>query len=296
MYLMDDPLAVSMERSWDELAAVVCDMPGERLVYVVGACNRGKTTFCRSLYRRLRSTERVAYIDCYPGQSSIGPPTTIGMQGMTGPGEPGGAVLRYFIGSTSPRGHLLPCLSGTAKLVEKARRLGFEVLVLDSSGFVLTDAAREFQFHVIDLLQPDFLVAFQHGSELESLLAGFDGHPGISIRHMPVSPKVRARDMIQRREYRRMMFNTYFKEARSQKVSMKGRGYMGLYRHPVDTMRKRDFSLLRATGKALYSRWAWLNFMTPGEGCSRFLLRPLIKRQPCPYGSALSRPSEGEYR
>jgi polynucleotide 5'-hydroxyl-kinase GRC3/NOL9 len=227
MYLMDDPLAVSMERSWDELAAVVCDMPGERLVYVVGACNRGKTTFCRSLSRRLSSTARVAYIDCDPGQSSIGPPTTIGMQGMTGPGEPGGAVLRYFIGSTSPRGHLLPCLSGTAKLVEKARRLGFEVLVLDSSGFVLTDAAREFQFHVIDLLQPDFLVAFQHGSELESLLAGFDGHPGISIRHMPVSPKVRARDMIQRREYRRMMFNTYFKEARSQKVSMKGRGVHG---------------------------------------------------------------------
>ncbi len=227
MYLMDEPLSASMERAWEELASVVRDAPGERLVYVVGAGNRGKTTFCRSLTRSLSSVARVAYIDCDPGQSSIGPPTTIGMQEMKGPGEPGGEPTRYFVGSTSPRGHLLPCLSGTRKLVEKARKLGFEVLVLDSSGFVLPEAAREFQFHVIDLLQPGFLVAFQRENEMEGLLAGFAGHPGISIRRMPVSSEVRARGMTQRREYRQRMFGDYFKGSRLQEVSMEGRGIHG---------------------------------------------------------------------
>ena len=232
MYLMDESLSVSMVRTWEELASVVRDAPGERLVYVVGAGNRGKTTFCRYLARRLSSVVRVAYIDCDPGQSSIGPPTTIGMQEMSVPGEAGGAPTRYFIGSTSPRGHLMPCLSGTKKLVEKARGLEFEVLVLDSSGFVLPEAAREFQFHVIDLLQPGFLVAIQHEYELEGLLAGFAGHPGISILRMPVSPEVRTRGMIQRREYRQRMFGAYFKGARLQKVSMEGRGIHGVIPAP----------------------------------------------------------------
>lgn len=232
MYLMDEPLPAGMEGPWEELACVVSDARGERMVYVVGAGNRGKTTFCRSLARRLSSRTRVAYIDCDPGQSSIGPPTTIGMQGMSGPREPDGVPTRYFIGSTSPRGHLLHCLSGTKKLVEKARKLGFEILVLDSSGFALPDAAREFQFHVIDLLQPGFLVAIQHEYELEGLLAGFAGHPGISILRMPVSPEVRTRGMIQRREYRQRMFGAYFKGARLQKVSMEGRGIHGVIPAP----------------------------------------------------------------
>ena len=229
---MEELLSVCMERPWQELAAVVRDAPGERLVYVVGAGNRGKTTFCRSLSLWLSNQTRVAYIDCDPGQSSIGPPTTIGMQGMSGPGEPDNAPARYFIGSTSPRGHLLPCLSGTKKLVDKTRRLGLEVLVLDASGFVLPDAAREFQFHLIDLLQPGFLVAFQREHELEGLLAEFAGHPGIVIRRMSVSPGVRARGMIQRQEYRRRMFRAYFKEARFQKVSMVGRGVHGVVPSP----------------------------------------------------------------
>jgi len=228
MSLMGITTGIRIDRHWRELAAEIRETPGERIVYVIGAVNRGKTTFCRYLCKSLGGVEAVAYIDCDPGQSSVGPPATIGMQEKRG--EDRGSVpdLLYFIGSTSPRGHLLPCLSGTKRLVEKAKARGDRIMVLDSSGFVLPDAAREFQFHVIDLIQPDFLVAFQVERELEGLLKNFTAHPRIGIRRMQVSQAVKPRTPIQRQRHRDALFRSYFSGAFLQKVRISDKGVRGI--------------------------------------------------------------------
>ncbi|HVO85289.1 MAG TPA: Clp1/GlmU family protein, partial [Syntrophobacteria bacterium] len=84
------------------------------LLMVVGASDVGKSTFARYLFRRLcTSSSGVAYLDGDPGQSSLGPPTTMTLA-LAREGEetfpPCGPVWRGFVGSVSPAGHMLPVL------------------------------------------------------------------------------------------------------------------------------------------------------------------------------------------
>jgi len=50
-----------------------------RIVYVLGSTDRGKTTLCRNIISRFSQRELVAYLDLDPGQSTIGPPATLGL-------------------------------------------------------------------------------------------------------------------------------------------------------------------------------------------------------------------------
>jgi polynucleotide 5'-hydroxyl-kinase GRC3/NOL9 len=91
----------------------------------------GKSTFARYLYQRLViEGKQAAYLDGDPGQSLLGPPTTLTLAlGELGePGKhgfpPSGEVRRWFIGSVSPSGHMLPLLVGAARLVRAAFALG----------------------------------------------------------------------------------------------------------------------------------------------------------------------------
>ncbi|HNY65310.1 MAG TPA: polynucleotide 5'-hydroxyl-kinase [Deltaproteobacteria bacterium] len=214
--------------SWEDLVSEINACTGARTVYVIGASDRGKTTFCRHLVRAVNQARLVAYIDCDPGQSVAGPPSTIGLE-LTGPAVPDGSPARmlFFTGSVSPTGHLLQNLSGVVKLAGKARALGSERIVIDSSGFILGSAAREFQFAVIDLLEPDFLVAFEQEGELEGLLGNFARRPGTAVRRPPVPPAVSPRGCSQRQEYRAARFREYFTQARAQEVDLSGKGLHG---------------------------------------------------------------------
>lgn len=49
---------------------------------------------------------------------------------------PRGRIWRCFVGSTSPRGHLLPVLIGAARLVAVAQEAKAEVILYDTTGFV----------------------------------------------------------------------------------------------------------------------------------------------------------------
>ena len=42
----------------------------------------------------------------------------------------------YFVGSTSPKGHMLPMVIGAMKLVEQARAAGADLIVVDTTGFI----------------------------------------------------------------------------------------------------------------------------------------------------------------
>jgi hypothetical protein len=61
--------------AWDKI--VLREAHG--LLMVIGATDTGKSTFAQYLYRRLGAEpgRRVAYLDGDPGQSRLGPPTTM---------------------------------------------------------------------------------------------------------------------------------------------------------------------------------------------------------------------------
>jgi polynucleotide 5'-hydroxyl-kinase GRC3/NOL9 len=184
--------------------------------------------FCRFLLETFRVVSSAAYIDCDPGQSIIGPPATIGLRIYPLKNTADSSTFLYFIGSISPKRHLLQSLSGTKKLVEKALAYAGHIIIIDSSGFVLDSAAREFQFQTIDLIHPDYLVAFQREDELEDILLSFAGHTKVRIRRMSVPRAVVVRTTHQRKEYRQERFRSYFKEAYLQEFCYSRAGLHGM--------------------------------------------------------------------
>lgn len=152
----------------------------------MGATDTGKTTLCRYLLSRTSAHVRTGCVDCDTGQSWIGPPTTEGMTIHPGPSKP---VLR-FVGSTSPRGHLVQTLTGAKRLAEWALEDGARITLIDSPGLVHGRVGIEFQIQMIDLLRPERIIALQRGRELEGVLTNLARHPTIQTHRFPVSPAV----------------------------------------------------------------------------------------------------------
>lgn len=207
---------------WKDLIEALEGEDAPQRIYVLGETNCGKTTFCRYLVEKMEPHGRSAYVDCDMGQSTIGPPTTEGLAL-----SPSGETYLRFVGSTSPGGHFLQTLTGAKRLVEKATELGAAATIIDSPGLVSGGVGIEFQIQMIDLLRPTRIVALQNGREREHLLANFARHPEIVIHRIPVSPAAVARSTPERRRYREERFATYFADARTRKVRLRGLGLQG---------------------------------------------------------------------
>jgi polynucleotide 5'-kinase involved in rRNA processing len=213
-------------------AAVMADNPDEILpaweeldlsqvngiLMVVGASDVGKSTFARYLFRRLSKVAGpVAYLDGDPGQSTLGPPSTMTLALNPG-GEddfpPTGIAWRGFVGSVSPAGHMLPLLTAAARLTEAARKAGAKTIVYDTTGLV--DPARggiSLKLAKIDLLRPSVLVAIHRARELEPLLAPLRRSRRVRVLEFVSSPAARQREREERQEGRANRFADYFRRA-----------------------------------------------------------------------------------
>jgi polynucleotide 5'-hydroxyl-kinase GRC3/NOL9 len=188
------------------------------ILMVVGASDVGKSTFARYLFRRLcTSSAGVAYLDGDPGQSSLGPPTTMTLA-LAREGEstfpPCGPVWRGFVGSVSPAGHMLPVLTVAACLTGAARKAGAQVIIYDTTGLV--DASRggiALKLAKIDLLRPSVLLAIQRERELEPLLAPLRRSRRVRVVEFPPSPAARSRERDERQANRAERFAGYFSNA-----------------------------------------------------------------------------------
>lgn len=218
---------IDIEQNWNQLLNKIKQETANKIIYIIGSNDSGKSTFCRFLTDNLSINSRTAYIDCDPGQSLIGPPTTIGLELSIQSDHEKRTQYLYYIGSTTPRGHLLQSLAGIKKLTEQAVNLSAQRIILDSSGFVLDQVAREFQFRIVDLIQPDYLIVFHRPDEDFRWVSNFRRHPGINLYRLPVSSSVIPRTPTERRDYREQKFKTYFENAVSQQLVLRGIGFHG---------------------------------------------------------------------
>jgi polynucleotide 5'-hydroxyl-kinase GRC3/NOL9 len=184
---------------------------------VLGAPDTGKSTLARYLYERVAGgSQWVAYLDGDPGQTSLGPPATMTMVMGREPGyPPPGRRWRRFIGSVSPRGHMLPMLVGAAALVEAARQAGADIVIYDTSGLVdPAQGGTALKLAKIDLLRPETAIAIQREDELEPLLEPLRRCGWLRIHEMRPSPAVEPRDPAARRAHRAARFRAHFAGAR----------------------------------------------------------------------------------
>jgi polynucleotide 5'-hydroxyl-kinase GRC3/NOL9 len=198
--------------------AALEDLQRARTILLLGATDTGKTTFLTWLVNCLLARERqIAIVDADVGQSSLGPPTTIGLSLVSDPfqclQELAPAAL-YFVGSTSPRGHLVPVVVGTKRLVDRARRLEADRVVIDTCGFISADGGRMLKQYQIDLVDPDVVVCLQRDQECEPILLAFRYRQRPRVLRLRASHACRRRSMEERRRHRERAVHRYFGKPR----------------------------------------------------------------------------------
>jgi polynucleotide 5'-hydroxyl-kinase GRC3/NOL9 len=201
--------------SWDAAVARAADA---RLILVIGETDTGKTSFTTFLAGTL--LERglsVGVVDADLGQSDIGPPTTVGLGRLRAPVERLGdaeVLGLYFVGSTSPQGHLLPTVLGTRMMAQKAVRLGFDRVVVDTSGMVQGEMGRLLKQHKIDLVEPDLVLCLQRNGECEHILRPYEASQRPTILRLASAGTTRRRSQEERRQHRERSLQAYFAGAR----------------------------------------------------------------------------------
>ena len=190
-----------------------------RVILIIGETDTGKSAFTTFLANSLvESKLKVGVVDADLGQSDIGPPTTVGLGLVTQPidrlGEAQVASL-YFVGSTSPQGHLLPTVIGTKKMVEKALALGVDRVLVDTSGLIQGELGRNLKQHKIDLIDPDLLLCLQRGGESEHILRPYVQGRRPELLRLASGPAGHKRSQEERRQHRERTLQAYFHGART---------------------------------------------------------------------------------
>ena len=199
---MDIPAA------WERSAAQIVQHKW-RKVLVLGGVDRGKSTYCRFLTQRcLAAGRRVAVIDADVGQKDIGPPTTVtlGYPEAAMPWAQIRPAAMYFVGATSPVGHLLPVVVGIRHLLDTARA---NVIIINTTGLI-HDVGRVLKSYKIEAVQPDVIVAIEQGRELTAITRAYRHY---RVLRLPPSAQAVAKTPQQRKAAREQAFRTYFASA-----------------------------------------------------------------------------------
>jgi polynucleotide 5'-kinase involved in rRNA processing len=214
--------------NWEEaLKQITKESP--RIILLLGSLDVGKTTFCLNLVSRfLEKRERVAVVDSDLGQSTFGPPTTIGLvifnschKGLTSDSlREVSASHLYFIGNNSPRGHMLETVVGTKKMVDKAIENGCESVIIDTSGMISYPLGAALKYYKINLTSPDCVVALQRVNELSLILKSINGYGSLKILEVAVSTKARKISRLERIELREKGYQRYFLHSNTIKIKI----------------------------------------------------------------------------
>ena len=177
-----------------------------RVTMIVGESEAGKTSLTAWLAGELATAgDRVGVVDADLGQSEIGPPTTVGL------GRIRGRVTRLadaeclaleFVGATSAARCLRETALATARLVDRARALGIDRILVDTSGLVAGYFGRALKRLKIDAVRPDLLVLVQRAAECEHIARPYEAAGVPTIVRVPALPNPTRRTPTVRRAHR----------------------------------------------------------------------------------------------
>ena len=186
-------------------------------VIALGVPDVGKTTFCLALADACAARKvRCAIVDSDTGQSEIGPPGTVGWARVERPVTALSELKPediYFVGNTSPPGHMLQTVVGIARMVECARRWQPHLTIVDMPGFVIGPSARDLVESAIAVTSAENVLAIQRASELQPILTAVRSMDQPGAIALAASPFARRRSSSERASRRRMKFAAYFAEA-----------------------------------------------------------------------------------
>ena len=199
---------VDIPTAWTHSADIILHQR-RRKVLVIGAVDRGKSTYCNFLAQRLCAAGfKVAFVDADIGQKDIGPPATISLAYLDTATLLSQARLAglYFIGSVSPVRHFLPMVVGTRQLVDAAQA---PFVIINTTGLV-QGSGRILKAFQIESLQPDIIVTVEKGGELGPIVKAYRYCQVIRLHS---SPQAVPKSYETRKAAREQGFRTYFAAA-----------------------------------------------------------------------------------
>lgn len=203
------------------------------IVFVVGAPDVGKTTFCCALANTaIEHGLTTMVVDSDMGQSSIGPPTTIGLGRVKTKIEhlsEAEFVAGFFVGHISPMGHLLPTVIGTKLMIDKAISYGADIIIVDTTGLVRGAIGRELKWNKVRLAKPQSLIAIERGSELAHLIEPLKRVRWLQIYRVSASDTAKQRDRGTRKSYREFKFRQFLKDAKEVELSLERVAILGTW-------------------------------------------------------------------
>lgn len=186
------------------------------VTFLVGGLDSGKTTLARGIARAgIQAGMTVGFLDADVGQSTVGPPSTVGLRICTQQldlerDSLARADILHFVGSTSPQGHLLPLVVGTRVLLDRARAEGCEMVVVDTTGLVSGVYGQLLKGYKVQLLQPDLVIGIERGSELAPVLGLIRRFSASDVEALKVHPDVIPTSVEQRALNRQESMKRYF--------------------------------------------------------------------------------------
>jgi len=188
----------------------------KQTVVLIGGLDTGKSTLSRALLEGAVAAGRPsAFIDADVGQKTVGPPATVTLKMIRDVAdlEPSAMAKEdalWFVGSTSPEGHLLQVVAGVTSVYRIAKTAGADFVVVDSSGLVSGVHGQVLKYHKVEMLQPDLVVGLQRGEELLPLLGVIQRFFATEVVPLGVHPGVVPTTVEQRAENRERSMATYF--------------------------------------------------------------------------------------
>ena len=269
---------IKPSEEWVEIGELF-ERKGKKLL-VIGASDSGKTSFLLFILNfLLKRGKKVGILDFDIGQSSIGPPTTVGFglanKEVKSLGEIKPEKL-YFVGSVSPKGHLLQMLIGVEKLTKESEKYRIDYLLVDTTGLVDGPVAEILKEAKIEIINPDFIILFEEDKERENLVKPFIYSEKKIIRLKP-SPHASQRSREERIKYREERFKEYFKEERIIKIVFSDKNLLGIdlnYEIPppgtlISLLDKNRFSVSLGVVKSFDKEGSTMTVMVPSSFCNK---------------------------
>jgi polynucleotide 5'-hydroxyl-kinase GRC3/NOL9 len=210
--------------AWPELLPKL--QAGPPIVLVIGPTDSGKSTFCRWLAESSAEAGHAAWVvDADVGQSSLGPPATIGCGAI----ERGRLVVTasFFVGDVSPGPSPAAYLGAFALALRAAEAARAERIIVDSTGWVSGPEAVALKLAKGALLGSAHVVLIERGSELRAFRRAWRGAEAFPVHQLAPAAAVKPRSANERRAFREGAFRAALSGAVECEIDLRQVGISG---------------------------------------------------------------------
>ncbi len=227
---------------WEELYSYVKGKGNGYTIMAIGNVDTGKTGLITYLANKLFSDgKKVGIVDADTGQSDIGPPTTIGLGTLEKPIihlSEAKLIDAFFVGNVTPAGVLDRSITGTYRMVKEGKRQGYDIILVDTTGWVSDRWGRELKTMKYLTIDPDLVVFIEKfEDELFHLKRTISGL-GANIFEVSSPPRLGIRSREERRNIRFSLFQKEFENAKEIAIELDSiginYGFLGTGREPSE--------------------------------------------------------------